>query len=614
MLARSGDCRLAPAVDIRRVTEAPRRICHVASGDLWAGAEVQIATTASYLVERPDVDLSAVLFNEGVLACELRRLGIPVAVIEEQRHDAAQIVRFLARFLRDHDVEIVHTHRYKENVLGSLAAKLAGVPHVIRTVHGLAEPLSGWAGMKFRAYEALDKVALRFCADRIVAVSAQMVEALQSTGYPRAALVPIPNGVDLAKVRPMRARDAVRHELGVDSGVVLIGTAGRLSPVKAHDCFLRAARLIRQERRDARFVVVGDGPLKGELAGLARELRIERECLFPGARTDIFDLIAAMDIFVLPSLSEGIPMALLEAMALERPIVATAVGGVVAVVKDRTNGLLVNAGDERGLANACLELSRDREWARTIGARARQTVEEEFSQARSGRTLVGLYDAVAGQSPPADRHAYTGAARPGAFALSWLLVRGLATHGIRRLRHALDNRIERRRMRRIRRQPAALATALRSARNVLIVCHGNIIRSPFAARRIAQALGERAPVSISSAGLGAVPGRPPHPTAVEIAAPRSVDLTFHTARQVMPESVAESDLIFVMDVPQLVVFRKRFPQARAKTFLLTCLAPDAPLEIDDPVDGDESVFQACFDHISRATDPIVHLLSQAHPY
>jgi protein-tyrosine phosphatase len=147
----------------------------------------------------------------------------------------------------------------------------------------------------------------------------------------------------------------------------------------------------------------------------------------------------------------------------------------------------------------------------------------------------------------------------------------------------------------------------------LIVCHGNIIRSPFAACRIAQALGEQATVSISSAGLQAIPGRPPHPTALDTASPRRVDLSLHTARAVEPECVAESDLIFVMDLPQIVALRKRFPEARSKTFLLTCLAPEAPLEIHDPVDGDELVFQTCFDHISRATDPIVHILGGSSP-
>jgi protein-tyrosine-phosphatase len=106
-----------------------------------------------------------------------------------------------------------------------------------------------------------------------------------------------------------------------------------------------------------------------------------------------------------------------------------------------------------------------------------------------------------------------------------------------------------------------------------------------------------------------MPGKPPHPTALLTAAARRVDLSSHAASPVDPGSIAKSDVIFVMDIPQLVIMRRRFPEARAKTFLLSCLAPETPLEIRDPVDGDESVFQACFDQISTAVRPVVRLLS-----
>src|ERR1700720_3419065 len=111
---------------VRATGPAEMRVCHVMSADLWAGAEVQVATVASYLVEQPGVNLTAVLLNEGWLARELRRLGVRVAIIDEHRHTALSIVRFLTRFLREHDVDVVHTHRYKDTVLGSIAAKAAG--------------------------------------------------------------------------------------------------------------------------------------------------------------------------------------------------------------------------------------------------------------------------------------------------------------------------------------------------------------------------------------------------------------------------------------------------------------------------------------------------------
>jgi protein-tyrosine-phosphatase len=192
-----------------------------------------------------------------------------------------------------------------------------------------------------------------------------------------------------------------------------------------------------------------------------------------------------------------------------------------------------------------------------------------------------------------------------ALALLVGMVRQIPAYG----RRKLDQAVERLRMRRVRRNPAALATAVKSARSILIVCHGNIIRSPFAARLVAQALNGRHAVAISSGGLETVEGRPPHPSAASTASRLGVDLSSHASAPAAPESVANADVIFVMDIPQLVVMRSRFPHARRKTFLLTCLAPEAPLEILDPIDGDDSVFQACYEHISQAVRPIVGLLA-----
>lgn len=389
---------------MRLSDDAPVRVCHIMSADLWAGAEVQVATVASYLVERPDVRLTAVLLNEGPLARELRRLGVPLTVIDERHHNALGILIGLTRYLRDHPVDVVHTHRYKDTVLGACAARLAGVPSVIRTVHGWSEALSGWNRMKLYLYETLDRAALRCFVDRIVAVSRRVADRLEEAGCNPAAVVPLHNGVLLAQVRPARAPDEVRHALGIEPHTPLIGTVGRLSPVKGQAHLLQAARLVLAQQPEARFLIVGDGPLKSDLIGVAMRLGIDRACLFLGARSDVYDLVSVMDVFVLPSLDEGIPMALLEAMALARPVVATAVGGVPEVVAHRRTGLLVAPRDDHALADACLELLANRQWAQTLGAHARHTVEQEFSYERHGRALVGLYRRIVAQKALSSRH------------------------------------------------------------------------------------------------------------------------------------------------------------------------------------------------------------------
>ena len=351
-----------------------------------------------------------------------------------------------------------------------------------------------------------------------------------------------------------------------------------------------------------RVLIAGSGPRERELRSLARSLGVERACRFVDpaveGRHSVYDLLAALDIFVLPSLSEGIPMALLEAMALGTPAVATAVGGVPEVISDRVTGRLVEPRSARALATACLELAQRREWAAALAAAGRLTVEAHFSRERNGRALVRLYHDVVRERQSTDAAAVSPAAIVAA------PVRELA----RRIRRKLEHVVERRRAERQREDPAPIVAALAEARKVLVVCHGNIIRSPFAARLIDSLVGGSRTITIASAGLTAEPGRPSHALAIEAAAPLHIDLRDHAARRLTRADVTGADAIFVMDVDQRLAVGRLHPGAAAKTYLLTSLAADTPLEVRDPVDGDASVFETCYDHITRAVLPLVRVL------
>jgi glycosyltransferase involved in cell wall biosynthesis/protein-tyrosine-phosphatase len=580
------------------------------SADLWAGAEVQLATLMSYLAGRGELELSAVLMNDGRLADELKRAAVPVAIVDERRNHAARIVTFLAQFLASHRVDVVHTHRYKDTLLGIPAARLAGVPHVIRTLHGLPEPMKGIGAAKYGLLNTLDRLAMRHFADAVIAVSRSTADALARRGHKASAIQCIHNGVDTGSLRATRSRDDVRRELHAGPETLLVGTAGRLVSVKAHGDLIRAIPVILRQRPAARFAIVGDGPLDRDLRRLAADLGVDAKVTFAGARDDVHDLIAAMDVFALPSLSEGIPMALLEAMALGTPVVATSVGGVPEVISHQVNGLLVPARSPRDLAAACLDLGADRERAIAIARRARGTVDQHFSHDANGRAVMNVYRAL-GAASGLRKGTEARAVPPSTAELCTALAGGFIRYLRDRCQRGVALALQRQRMRHLRQNPARLTSALRSARRILIVCYGNIIRSPFAARLVAQTLDRQGRVSVMSAGLGAVPGRPPHPTAVLIATARSVDISDHAASPLDPATVAASDVIFVMDVPQLIAMRERFPDAASRTFLLTCLSTDAPLEIGDPVDGDESRFHVCFDDISTAVRPIVRTLCSA---
>jgi protein-tyrosine-phosphatase len=189
--------------------------------------------------------------------------------------------------------------------------------------------------------------------------------------------------------------------------------------------------------------------------------------------------------------------------------------------------------------------------------------------------------------------------RPGSIVLFVTLVR----YAVERARQGVIYSIARARTTRVRRDPARIIRALRGARQVLIVCHGNIIRSAFAGHLMAQTFGESR-VRVVSAGVEATPGRPPHPIALRIAARHRVDLSRHTASRVTADDMRASDVVFAVDVPQFVALRSRFPDAKDKVFLLTSLAPWTPLEIADPIFGDDHAFETCFAHITQAVDSI----------
>ena len=194
--------------------------------------------------------------------------------------------------------------------------------------------------------------------------------------------------------------------------------------------------------------------------------------------------------------------------------------------------------------------------------------------------------------------------RPGSIVLFITLVR----YAVERARLGVVYSIARAKTNRTRRDPAKIIRALRNAKQVLIVCHGNIIRSAFAGRLMAQRLGSGR-VRVVSAGVEATPGRPPHPIALRIAARHRVDLSRHAASRVSAEDMRASDVVFAVDLPQFVALRRRFPEARDKIFLLTSLAPSTPLEIADPIFGDDHAFEVCFAHITKAVDPIGRVIA-----
>ena len=379
----AGPCRAA--LHAQRIN-----VCHLASGDLWAGAEVQLMMLVSALRDMPEFEVSVVLLNEGELASELRHRGIPTTVIPESKRTAISIVRRLVGHFARHGIEILHTHNFKDNILGILSTLGRRGCRRVRTVHGRGEPFTGLAAARKRLYRGVDHLFKRWLVDRILAVSLDLRSGLARSCGARRVLC-VHNGLDLDRVRVTRPAAELRRDLNLGAQDIIIGTMGRLVPVKGLETFLRAARLIRNRKEHVKFLIVGDGPLKETLQTLARHLGLESEVLFLGHRNDGYDVLAMMDVLVLSSLSEGIPMVLLEALALARPVVATRVGGIPEVIEDGISGRLVEPSREQELADACVALMGDQRVAGCLALAGQRRVREQFSVRSMAEKVAGVY-------------------------------------------------------------------------------------------------------------------------------------------------------------------------------------------------------------------------------
>lgn len=377
-------------------TDKKINVCHLISGDLWAGAEVQVYTLVTSLKTAPELNISAIVLNEGKLAAKLRDAGVKVSVIEESKNGFFQILILIKKALKDKEIDILHTHRYKENILGALLMKSGTVHYLIQTVHGIGEPFKGIKMLKARFYSFLDLYYTRKYCDKIQTVSFDIQNELSKKIDPD-RLVTIHNAIDPTNITVTRATDEIREELGIGENQPIIGTAGRMVPVKGYGVFLDMAKIILGEKPGARFLLVGDGPLKKELEIKAQKMGLGNRVIFLGFRNDIIDIINCLDIFVISSYHEGIPMALLEAMAMKKAVVATKVGGLREVIEDGVSGLLVEPGNPQALAMACVKFLDKPEYRYNMGMSAKKRIDGEFSVEIQKDRVVILYHKVMNQ-------------------------------------------------------------------------------------------------------------------------------------------------------------------------------------------------------------------------
>lgn len=362
----------------------PARVLHVITGLGIGGAERLVVSAATGLPREAFESAVCCLAERGALAAEVEQAGVPVWCVGSYpglRHPLAfwRLWRIIARFRP----EIVHTHLQSANLYGRLAARLAGVPVIVCTEHNVYQS-------KARRYVVVER-ALGRITHAVVAVSEQVRRFLgEQLGIAPEGIRVIPNGVAAPVPDPDRVA-ALRARLDVSAGDVVFATVASLTPKKGHTYLIEALPLLRARGVTCTLLLAGEGPMRPGLEALAARLGESARVRFLGESERVADVLALTDIFVLPSLVEGMPLALLEAMRAGRAVVATRVGGVPEVVHDDDNGVLVEPADAEALAEALAALAAAPARRAELGARARATVEGTYTEERYISALAELY-------------------------------------------------------------------------------------------------------------------------------------------------------------------------------------------------------------------------------
>jgi glycosyltransferase involved in cell wall biosynthesis len=353
-------------------------IMHTEASPGWAGQEIRLLTEAQAFAKR---GFRVVVVGQpgAPLTRQAAQRGLPVHALRMSRPFDPVACWRLRRLMQAERVDLVHTHSSIDAWLAGFAAKSLGLP-VVRSRH-VAIPVKRRRNF---VYNAL--------SDRIIASGAAIRDLLMAGGVPAAKIVSVAAGVDLARFHTGVSGAAVRRELALQGPV--IGTVARFAASKGYDVLLQAVPEILAQEPAAAFLWVGDGPSRHVVqrhiaqAGLAATIRL------PGFRDDVPELLAAMDVFVLPSVKDGVPQVILQALAMRKPVVASAVGGIAEVIQHRRTGVLVPPRDPPALAAAVLQVLRQREQAAAWAEAGRQQVERHYRLEDMIDRTAAVYTAV----------------------------------------------------------------------------------------------------------------------------------------------------------------------------------------------------------------------------
>ena len=356
--------------------------------ELTIGGLEKILTSIVLNLDKKKYNVSVWCLREGgFFANKLVKEGIDFKILHISTSRNPLSIYKLYKLFKAHKVDIIHTHAYSAGTIGRMSAFLAGVPVIISQNHSVYDYYNGY-------YHFVEWL-LSLITDRVICISDIVNRFANETQRINAKkLITIHNGINSEYTVSKKRTSCLRKELNISVDHSVICTIAHMEEHKGIKYLLESASLLLESRKDITFLLVGEGALKEELKIHCTGLKIEKNVIFTGERSDIPEILSLTDIFVLPSLREGLPLTILEAMACGKPVITTNVGGVPEVVKDGVSGILVPPEDPEAIHSAMNELLDDREKLKKMGHNGKRVFSESFDS----KTMIGkiedLYDSL----------------------------------------------------------------------------------------------------------------------------------------------------------------------------------------------------------------------------
>lgn len=368
--------------------DRPIKVVHMIGGGEYGGAENHIIQLIASF-DPQEIDASVICFYESAFSETLREMGVEVTVLDQYHRFDPRIAWGLGPVLKKINPDILHTHGVKANFFGRIVARRLNSIKVVTTVHShLKHDYDQWA-IKLLTYGM--EYSTRRLNDYFIAVSNPIKMDLIDSGVAEERIAVIPNGIPLQKFTAVHNPGLLREELQLPDDALVVGTVARLRPVKGIGLLIEAVGALCREWQNLHIVVIGDGPERGALEMQVQHLGISDRVHFLGFRDNVEAYLPGMDVFANTSLSEGLPVAVLEAMASKVAVIASGVGAIPDLIQHEHNGLIVEPGSVSDIEKGLKRMLSDSEWRRSMGENGFQTVIKEYTTTVMSRRNEELY-------------------------------------------------------------------------------------------------------------------------------------------------------------------------------------------------------------------------------